>query len=119
MSTPTRVRRGVPTGGQFATRSHVEAETTLTGIAPAGIGAPVRARRTRRTDTGWQPPNELPDSAVLHPRADVRTDRDGNVEAVWCARCGADIEDYDDTEAIESGADLCEQWEQDFESSRF
>jgi len=106
--TDTRTRARVPAGtrhgGRFVATRNSETLLTLAGREPGSPAVPQSPDRVGSAD-----PISLPDGAVLHPRIAFDRNRDGSYESVWCGRCGADIEDYDQQAAIDAGADPCDE----------
>jgi len=104
-----RVRAGSAAGCRFTPAGRSQSVVTLDWSDIVAPPVPAQHRRAWRqpADDGYEPPTEMPSSAILHT-VSYTHDRDGNVDAVFCTRCGADAEGYDPNDAVESGADPCE-----------
>lgn len=105
---------GSPSGGQFAPVRRSESRITLDTAAAAvdlTAGLAVKHPAADQALGGeWETPTEIPDFAVLHT-VSYRQDTDGNVDGVFCSRCGADVESYDMEAAADVGADPCDEAE--------
>ena len=105
---------GSPSGGQFAPARRSESRITLETAAAAvdlTAGLAVKHPAVDQALGGeWEPPTEVPDSAVLHT-VSYRQDTHGNVQEVFCSRCGVDVESYDMQAAVDAGADPCDDVE--------